>query len=317
MENVNTSRRAIPKDVMLLMRPARDGWPLRSFTWPASEAPARGTILFLGGRGDIVEKYLEALIHWHNRGWHIESFDWRGQGGSGRLGPDPHVGHADDFGVWIDDLADRFADLKAEMPAPHVIVAHSMGGHLILRALEERRIAPDAVVLSAPMFGLQSAPFTQKMAARVAGFMTRIGSPMRAAWKTNERPAPPGASRRAFLTHSNERYEDELWWKAQKPELALGPPSWQWLAVAYRSTLDSFLPGRIEAVTVPILLLCADNDKLVSPKAIHEAAHRLPNATLVSFGKESAHEIFREADLVRQRAFTAVDQFLDAMAPVT
>ena len=307
-------RRAIPADASLSMIPAADGWPLRHFAWPAPAGNTRGTMLFAGGRGDIVEKYLEALHHWHAQGWQIESFDWRGQGGSGRIGPDPRVGHADDFAPWVEDLADHFAAVQASSPGPHVIVAHSMGGHLVLRALVEKRIAPDAVVFSAPMLGLQSAPFSPAVAEKVARFMTRIGAPARAAWKSNERPARPGASRRAFLTHSDERYEDEIWWKAERPELALGPPSWRWLELAYGSTLATFRPGALEGVTVPILLLGADHDKLVSPAAIVEAARRLPHARLVRFGAEAAHEILREADPVRLRALDAIDRFLDETA---
>ena len=308
-------RRIIPAGAIIRSEPAADGWPLRVFDWPAAMPDVRGTLLFQGGRGDIIEKYLESFIYWHERGWRVTSFDWRGQGGSGRLGPDPRVGHADDFAPWIDDLAARFAVLKNSSPGPHVIVAHSMGGHLVLRALEEKRIAPDAVVLVAPMLGMRSAPLSPAIAEKVARFMTRIGDPARAAWKTNERPALPGASRRAFLTHSDDRYEDELWWKAEQPELALGPPSWKWLAVTYRSILDSFLPGRLEAVETPLLLLCADRDRLVQPAAIREAARRLPHAELLRFGEESAHEILREVDPVRDRALSTIDDFLDRHAP--
>ncbi|WP_238475414.1 alpha/beta fold hydrolase [Sphingomonas cavernae] len=274
----------------------------------------RGTLLFQGGRGDIFEKYLEAFDHWHRRGWHISSFDWRGQGGSGRFAADPRVGHVEDFAVWVDELAGRFAALRDTTPGPHVVVAHSMGGHLVLRALIERRIAPDAVVLVAPMLGLRSQPFSQRVAARIARFMTRIGRPERAAWKHNERPSLPGASRQKFLTHSLERYDDELWWKTQKPELALGPPSWQWLAAAYRSTLDSFAPGRLESVHVPILLICADADRLVDPESTRVAARRLPDARLLRFGVESAHEILREADPVRLHALAEIDRFFDERA---
>lgn len=308
-------RRTIPAGATIGIEAAADGWPLRTFDWPAAIVPGRGTLLFQGGRGDIFEKYLESFGYWHDLGWRVNSFDWRGQGGSGRLTADPHVGHADDFAPWIDDLAARFSALQASTPGPHVIIAHSMGGHLVLRALIEQRIAPGAVVFVAPMLGLQSAPFTPTVAERVARFMTRIGDPARAAWKSNERPARPGASRRAFLTHSTERYDDELWWKAQKPELALGPPSWKWLAVAYRSTLNSYLPGRLEAVETPLLLLCADHDKLVRPAAIREAARRLPNAELLRFGNEAAHELLREVDPVRDRALAAIDDFLDRHAP--
>lgn len=319
METINlyrdaSARRAIPSGATVTMVPAADSWPLRVFDWPAP-GEARGTLMFQGGRGDIFEKYLEAFAHWHARGWRVTSFDWRGQGGSGRMSDDPMVGHIDAFEPWIDDLAERFA--LSTGPGPRVVVAHSMGGHLVLRALIEQRIAPAAAVFVAPMLGLKSAPLSQKLALRVARLMPRLGKPRRAAWKTNERPALPNASRRAFLTHCAERYSDELWWKEQNAELRIGPPSWEWLALAYASTLASFAPGVLERVATPILLLAADHDKLVQPRAIHAAAARLPNAELIRFGNESAHEILREVDDVRLRALAEIDRFLDARAPRT
>ena len=98
-------RRAIPTDAAISRWIAPDGWALRRFDWPARSARPRGAILFQGGRGDVFEKYLETFGHWHAAGWSITAFDWRGQGGSGRLAPDPHVGHAVDFAPWIADLA--------------------------------------------------------------------------------------------------------------------------------------------------------------------------------------------------------------------
>ena len=40
----------------------------------------------------------------------------------------------------------------------------------------------------------------------------------------------------------------------------------------------------------------------------------LPDAELVRFGKESAHEILREVDPVRDRALREIDTFLSARA---
>lgn len=291
---------------------AEDSWPLRTFEWASPSA--RGAILFLGGRGDIFEKYYEAFGHWHDAGWSIASFDWRGQGGSGRLGADPTCGHAASFAPWIDDLAGFIREWQAKAPAPYVIVAHSMGGHLTLRALAERRVAPDAVVLVAPMLGLRSAPFGPRLAAKVAWLMTKLGRPERLAWKANERPGVPMKGRLALLTHNRDRYEDELWWKAEKPEIAVGPPSWAWVAEAYRSTLALEAPGRLEHIDTPILILGAEHDRLVDPAAIIRAAKRLPNAKLRMWGAESAHEILREADPVRDAALAEIDAFLDAHA---
>lgn len=275
----------------------------------------RGSILFLGGRGDIFEKYLETFDHWCRAGWSVASFDWRGQGGSGRLSDDPGCGHASSFAPFIDDLAAYAEQWRKAGPGPHVIVAHSMGGHLTLRALSEARVAPDAVVLVAPMLGLKSAPFGAPFAAKVARLMCAIGRPDRLAWKSNERPGVPMKNRRALLTHDLDRYDDELWWKAEKPEIAVGPPSWAWVAEAYRSTLALEERGKLERIDMPILILAAEKDRLVDVDAIGRMAARLPNAKLRMWGPESAHEILREADQVRDAALAEIDRFLDSRAP--
>jgi lysophospholipase len=67
----------------------------------------------------------------------------------------------------------------------------------------------------------------------------------------------------------------------------------------------------------PLLLLGAAADRLVDPAAITRAAARLPNATLRMWGPESAHEILREVDSVRDAALAEIDRFLDAHAPRT
>ena len=305
-------RRAVPAGASFGTWDAPDGWRHRTFAWTADGG--RGTLLFQGGRGDIVEKYLEAFVRWHAAGWSVLSFDWRGQGGSGRLCADPRVGHCDDFGHYVADLTAFWAEFVMPRPGPHVVVAHSMGGHLALRALIERKISPAAAVLVAPMLGLRSKPLNPRVGARVAWLMTRIGRPDRLAWKSNERPGVPHSGRQALLTHDRDRYEDELWWKRSKPEIAVGPPSWAWVAEAYRSTLAMEEPGRLEQVTTPVLLLSAEADQLVDPAAIRRAAARLPNATLRSWGSEAAHELLREADPVRDAALAEIDAFLQAHA---
>ena len=308
-------RRQLPDGAALSVWSTADRWPLRRFAWDSSASPPRGSILFQGGRGDIPEKYFETFAHWHRAGWGVESFDWRGQGGSGRLSADPLVGHVEGFAPWIADLAAYCAEWRARTPAPHVVIGHSMGGHLLLRALGEKRIAPDAAILIAPMLGLRSAPLPARIARIAAHLMTRVGSPARLAWKANERPAGRHASREAFLTHDHARYTDELWWKAQKPELALGPPSWRWLACAYDSTLAMERAGVIEAIATPLLILATAADQLVDPAAIRRAAARLPDAVLHLYGPESAHEILREVDAVRDDALVRIDAFLADRAP--
>jgi lysophospholipase len=311
MKSPSTYRRALPADARIARWRAPDGWELRWFDWPAEGA--RGSILFQGGRGDVFEKYLETFAYWHDRGWNVSSLDWRGQGGSGRLSPDAHVGHVEDFAQYIADFRGFWGEWQAARPGPHVLMGHSMGGHLVLRAMVEGVAVPDAAVLVAPMLGLHS-PLGARWGERLAKVVGRLGNPARAAWKGNERPATM-TPREALLTHDHGRYEDELWWQREKPELVLGPPSWRWLIRAFESTRAVRDDSRLEMMRVPTLLIVADADKLVSPPAALHIASLLPEAEIVRFGPESAHEVLREADDVRDRALGAIDAFLAARAP--
>lgn len=302
-------RRALPAGARVAPWRAADGWELRRFDWGGG---GRGSILFQVGRGDMFEKYLEAFAHWHARGWSVTSFDWRGQGGSGRLGRDPHVGHCDDFAALVDDLERFHAEWREATTGPHVLMGHSMGGHLVLRAMLEGRVRPDAAALSAPMLGLKS-PVGARLGERVAGLMTRLGDPARAAWKTGEKPGP--VNRQALLTHDDARYADELWWHAAHPEHRLGPPSWAWLHTSFVSTREQQVDPRLTTLDVPMLLLVPQEDALVDPRAALRVTEAMPDARVVTWGREARHEVLREADPVRDAAIAAVDAFLDARVP--
>ena len=307
-------RRAIPAHATESRWMAPDQHAIRRIDWLLPAEP-RGSILFLPGRGDSYEKYLEALEQWHRAGWRVTASDWRGQAGSGRLGNDAVTGHVDDFSRWVDDLAHLWRAWTADTPGPHVLMGHSMGGHLVLRAIAEQRVDPDAAVLSAPMLGFYGSVLPIGWMHRIAGAMKRFGDPARPAWKWSEKPGEVPASRIDLLTHDRDRYQDELWWRDERPELVMGPGSWGWVERAYESMRSLYLPGVLESVRTPILLLAASNDKLVDMIAIEAAARRLPNGELLAFGKEARHEILREVDAVRDRAMEAIVQFLDRAAP--
>lgn len=314
--HIEMDRRAIPQDARETRWTAADGWAIRRIDWPGSPSSGtlRGSILFFPGRGDFYEKYLETLEQWHRSGWRVTAADWRGQAGSGRLGHDAVTGHVRDFSDWVSDLASFWTEWKAQTPGPHILAAHSMGGHLVLRAVVEGRVNPDAIVLSAPMLGfVGSVP--NAIAHAVAKWMCKLGDPARPAWKWSEKPGQVPASRQALLTHDNARYQDELWWREHRPELVMGPGSWGWVERAYASMKALFVQGGLEAVTIPVMIVATSNDKLVGITATKEAARRLPNAELLCFGKEADHEILREEDSVRDRAMAAIDAFLDQAVP--
>ena len=307
-------RRAIPPHAQESTWAAADGHAVRRIDWPGGAVP-RGSILFLPGRADFYEKYLETLDEWHRAGWRVTASDWRGQAASGRLGKDAVTGHIEDFGIWVDDLAHMWERWVAETPGPHVLAAHSMGGHIVLRALAAGRVGPDAVVLSAPMTGMNGPPLPLPMLHRVAQTMCRIGDPLRQAWKWSEKPGELPAARSHLLTHDPVRYADEQWWRDHRPQLVMGPASWRWVERAYASWRVLDAPGALEAVDVPVLIISTASDKLVSHAANLKAAKRLPKGEMMALGAEAHHEVLREEDAVRDPIMARIADFLDRTAP--
>ncbi len=308
------NRRAIPANAVESMWHAGDGWAIRRIDWQGATTP-RGSILFLPGRGDHYEKYLETLAYYAAGGWRVTAIDWRGQGASGRLLDDPEVGHIDDFGTWVSDLRGFWSNWKQQTPAPHVVMAHSMGGHLAMRALAEKAIDPDAVVMSAPMLGIQTGGLPLALNHAFAKLMLRLGKSTTPAWKVSEKPLSPLSMRGKMLTHDDDRYEDEVAWWTIRPEVKLGPPSWLWVERAIASIRGLEQPGLLEAIKTPVLLLATTGDQLVSTPRVIADSKRLPHAETLIFGKEAAHELLREADPVRDRCLARIDAFLDAHAP--
>lgn len=293
---------------------AVDGHQIRIIDW--SEPPAgvtvRGSILFMAGRGDAYEKYLETFEHWRQQGWRVSAADWRGQAGSGRLGNDDATGHIEDFSLWIADLSLFWKGWAPGRDGPLVLAGHSMGGHLTLRAVMEEALdpVPDAMILSAPMLDVFPEFVPLPVKRWLSGTMARLGDAKRPAWKISEKPGSKIANRQNLLTHDAQRYEDEAWWRVHRPELRLGPGSWAWVRAAAVSSTALFRPGALEAVAIPVFFVATEADRLVSPAAIRTAIARLPDAEALIFGEEARHEILREEDSVRNRALAAIDEFL-------
>ena len=132
--------------------------------WPQpSGAKVRGSLLFANGRGDFIEKYLEAYARLACRRLERDRVRLARPGLLARR----HAGGAHaSFDPLIDDLAALIADWRSDHPGPHVAVGHSMGGHMLLRTLVDRKPALDAAVLVAPMIVVNSAPHSASARAR-------------------------------------------------------------------------------------------------------------------------------------------------------
>ena len=310
MKPAELDLRAHPEGACFSTWTTPDSWKVRRMDWPQPvPSEARGSLVFAGGRGDFIEKYLEPLHHWHGRGWNVASFDWRGQGESRG---DIVGGHLDSFDPLVADGAALLSDWSAGTPLPHVAVGHSMGGHLLLRILAEHRPKLAAAILVAPMLGINTYPVPEWAGRITARNLTRMGFSRQPAWRDPGEGTTGGRIRQANLTSCDRRFADEQYWKKKEPGFELGAPSWGWLNAGFESNAR-LTPEALRQVETPVLLLGTERDRLVSAEAIRRAATLLPRAELYMVS-EGAHELLRERDEFRLPALAAIDEFLDRHA---
>ena len=247
---------------------APDGWPLRRLDWPRGEgATARGQPAFAGRARRFLEKYLEAFDHWHGAAGTITAFDWRGQGGSrGDVDGRPCRQFRS---VWSTISPALFADWRAATPGPHVAIGHSMGGHLLLRALAERDRRS-----TRRCWSRRCSRSTARLPAWAAALdgqaMSASASPA-SGLACDRRAGAGGSLRQSILTLAPNAMRTSSGGGSASPATISARRAGAGSRAAYASC-GRLTPERLRAIDDPGAAVGTDRDRLVSPAAIRAAA---------------------------------------------
>ncbi|HEY2749788.1 alpha/beta hydrolase [Phenylobacterium sp.] len=284
------------------------------FTPPAVSrgGRARGSIVLSGGRTEAIEKYYEFIGECLDRGFVVLAHDWRGQGLSQRALGDPLKGHARGYKAYLDDFRALLGAFADRLPRPWVAVAHSMGGCLTLLAMSHGEDRFAGAILSAPMLGIRT-PFppgvsrlltTLSLLAGLGGGYTLSGAgkPFDSDFEGN------------VLTHDPVRHARAWSLVAAEPKLALGAPTWGWIDFALRATAYLARPDALRNITVPVVIVSAEDDKLIDTAAQSAAARHLPQGKFINV-PGAYHEILMETDPMRNIFLRALDALTGRVAP--
>ncbi len=287
------------------------GVRLRAAVWRGGTA---GHVLLFPGRTEYLEKYAPVVAKLRARGLSVASLDWRGQGLSDRR--TGRLGHVGDFAEFQEDALAllRWPETEA-LKGPRLLLCHSMGGCIGLRALiggalSGARDRPAAAVFSAPMWGLSMRGWTLAM-ARIASFV--------AAKTGNGRLAARRAEKTYVLDCPFENnlltFDPETWARFQAeakahPELTLAAPTFAWLNAAFTemSALERATPPDL-----PRLILLGEEERVVSTSAIRAHAARGRGAELAEIPKARHEPLMEGRDTVAGAAVrAAAERFLGA-----
>ena len=318
MDLVALARNPAPSGATAGVFKSSGGRRLRFARWEPTRPPKRGTVCVFPGRGEFIEKYFEVVADLRRRGFAVAIMDWRGQGGSERILTNPAKGYVRSFADYDQDVAHFMKEVVLpDCQPPFIALAHSMGGHILLRNASLSGSWFSRMVLSAPMIAIAEARLgTSRSAARAyAEVLCAIGCGSLYVRGGSDLPIELLSFEGNPLTSDRERYMRNRQVIEAAPQLALGSPTLAWLRAALRSVARLTSPDYPARVQVPLLLFAAGMDSIVSTQAIEEFALRLKVGTHVLI-PPARHEILQEADDIRQRFWAVFDAYLGVDASV-
>lgn len=293
----------------------RDGTKIRYGLFAAVARPMKGTVVVLTGRNECIEKYFETIRNLADRGFGVTTLDWRGQGASDRLIGDRQRGFVRSFFDYTGDLEQFFEEIVLpDCRGPYYILAHSAGAVIALLAAPSMANRVRRMVLIAPFFTVPDLPVSVKTVRRICSLFSLLGlGRLYAAWGPRPKESVPFAMNK--LTSDPERYRRNTLIYETYPQLALGGPTIRWLKAATEASLIVSDPDFMAKIHVPLLMIAAGADQVVSTRAVEAYARRLRVGSLVMIDG-ARHEILQEADLYREQLLAAFDAFIPGTGDV-
>lgn len=286
-----------------------DGVKVRFGRWKPKGIEAKGTILFLNGRSEYIEKGYETIADFLQNGFEVLSFDWRGQGGSDRILEDRRKGYVDEFDEYVVDLETIIHEVALpDCKAPLYIVAHSMGALVALKAAPKIPNKIRRMVLCSPFVGIGGQPYSEGAIRIFAGALSAVGlgdtylggggSP------TESKPFENNV-----LTTDETRFNRNRAIVDTHRDIAIGSPTANWVFAACKAIEEVKNPDFFSEITIPTLFIIAGNDRVVSNIESESLAKSMRSGSSLTING-AQHELFQEADFYREQCLAALFSFI-------
>jgi lysophospholipase len=303
--------------------------------FPAS-GTERAAIVVVTGRTETYAKYAELIYDLtvvnRDLGYSLYLIDHRGQGFSERLlKHDPALDHDRGFVQSFDDyVADlkRFVD-QVVRPSSHPAVlglAHSLGGGIMTRYLQKHAGdgAFDGVILTSPMHGIAdvdgeatgplgwakeqaSLVFLRSLVSTGQGWRyVPGGGPFDPSWGFFDDPEVGNS-----VTHSLDRHAFVKAIYRTFPETQLGSATARWVVESHDATVRMQERAQSAHVNLPVLVLQAAEEQIVSNPKQRVVCDHLPRCRL-EVVPGSRHEPIIERDSVRNAYMNRIVAFFEA-----
>lgn len=272
--------------------PSSDGTELYGEWFPA-EAP-RAAALVMHGYLEHCGRYRELAHVLVGAGVATLSYDMRGHGrAGGQRGFVASIGdYLDDMEAALDTLDRCLGEIPEGSALPRVVIAHSNGALVLLRALVDPVRAPKplaAVALSSPFLGFkQRVPRVKDLLGKAAGRWLPTLS------------LPSGIPIEHLTSDPDKQHERRL------DTLCNDVASSGWYLAALEA--QAYVAAHAARVEVPSLWLVSGADRIADPAVCRAVRERAGGVTTYHELEGLEHEVFNERE--RGRVFALLAGFL-------
>lgn len=263
-----------------------------------------GSIVISSGRIETFLKYKELVFDLYQQGYSVFIHDHRGQGLSGRMTDNSHMGYVQHFDDYVSDFKLFVEQIVTPNTShkPHLL-CHSMGGaigFLIISAFPDMF---NKVVFSAPMFGIRPAlpNWLEKLLLGVHFSIHKT-----AAYFVGQQDYVNHSFEDNELTHSKIRYELFRQEYEEAPSTKLGGVTGEWLKAALVAM--NKVEYLASSFPIPALVLQAGQDQVVDNKRQTRVVRKMANAQLQII-LDAKHELLMEQDKLRNECLSHLLQF--------
>lgn len=291
------------------------GHDIRAASWAGDPKIDRDTtVVLLQGRASFIEKHKELITDLVKRGYHVKTFDWSGQGGSGRFLKNTHKGHINSFDQYLSDLDVFMKNYVLPVASGKVVLlGSSMGGHLALRYVKEHSDTPiDGLILLAPMLDVITDPVPRSLASPLVNAVVAFGGRETYALGRGDFNPDKKSFEKNKETQSPERYKKEVKILKENPYYVLGGPTYGWVKAAFESMEKTMDPSYLQSVKTPILFMTAGKDMILITEDDHKVCATLPKCVHKIY-RNAFHNIANEIDKVRNAFLGDFEDFIRLM----
>jgi lysophospholipase len=280
------------------------GLKIRHVTFDKKEAS--GGLVILPGKSETYLKYAEFFYDLQDLPLTLYAMDHRGMGFSERPLPDRLKMHVERFDEYVEDLA-TFVDtvVKGTGHESLYLLGHSTGALVAALYMERRPETIHAGVLCSPFFDLNVGPVPGCVTRSLARLLDR--PTRRNEYGPGQRDIKRSDFPRNKISHSHARWS--LWEEDIIPNneaIQFGGVTNHWLReslmAGHRAVQGA---GRIR---VPLLLLQAEQDSIVSLSAQNRFCRRAPRCKKLLI-RGAKHEILIEHNRLRSEAIGRIKTF--------